>query len=479
MSARVLVVDDLEPNVHLLQAKLTHDYHTVFTASNGREAIASAKANNPDVILLDVMMPEMDGFETCRRLKDDPATRHIPVVMVTALDQRQDRVMGLECGADDFLTKPVDDLQLMARVRSLSRHKMLLDELRRREASGRRLGVIEQTAAVERGLGGRVLIFDDSARAADRLKRILEGEQRPATFQELGALGLGLGGDAPAELLVASLSPARVDALRIVAELRANERTRLLPILAIVDPDDRARGLKALELGVNDLMPKPVDPEELRARARTLLKRKRYADHLRASVDRSLELAVTDQLTGLHNRRYMEAQLKGLMTRAAHGGPPVSVLIVDLDYFKRVNDGHGHDAGDDVLRAFAARLASNFRPTDLVCRFGGEEFVVIMPDTRAREAEVIAQRLRQHVQDAAFRLPTGEDLSMTISGGVAVSEGPGDSPDSILKRADEALYRAKTEGRNRILLDGAIAQNENARLDGRAFDGQAPGTWRR
>lgn len=476
MSARVLVVDDLEPNVHLLQAKLTHDYHTVFTASNGRDAIASAKANNPDIILLDVMMPEMDGFETCRRLKEDPATRHIPVVMVTALDQRQDRVMGLECGADDFLTKPVEDLQLMARVRSLSRHKMLLDELRRREASGRRLGVIEQTAAVEKGLGGQVLIFDDNPRAADRLKRILEGEQRPMTFHEMSALGLG--GDSAAELLVATIMPGRVDALRIVAELRANERTRLLPILAILDPDDRARGLKALDLGVNDLMSKPVDPEELRARVRTLLKRKRYADQLRATVDRSLEMAVTDQLTGLHNRRYMEVQLRGLMARAAHGGQPVSVLIVDLDYFKRVNDSHGHDAGDDVLRAFAGRLASNFRPTDLVCRFGGEEFVVIMPETRAREAELIAERLRQHIQDAAFQLPTGETVQMTVSGGVAVSEGPVDTPDGILKRADEALYRAKTEGRNRILLDGAIAQNENARPGSRAFESQIPGLWR-
>eukprot|EP01034_Spumella_vulgaris_P039912 gene39912-49332_t len=125
--------------------------------------------------------------------------------------------------------------------------------------------------------------------------------------------------------------------------------------------------------------------EELLARTRTLIKRKRHIDQLRLTVDSSMELAVTDQLTGLHNRRYMESQLKSLLARSSRGGPPVSVLIADIDHFKRVNDLFGHDAGDDVIREFAARLASNFRPRDLACRYGGEEFVVIMPETNAND----------------------------------------------------------------------------------------------
>jgi two-component system cell cycle response regulator len=143
MSARILVVDDIEANVRLLEAKLTAEYYEVLTANPmGRPRIAIAAAERPDIILLDVMMPGMDGFQTCRRLKDDPETRHVPVVLVTALDSRADRVAGLEAGADEFLTKPIDDVMLFARVRSLTRLKMVIDELRQREASGRRMGVI-------------------------------------------------------------------------------------------------------------------------------------------------------------------------------------------------------------------------------------------------------------------------------------------------------------------------------------------------
>jgi two-component system cell cycle response regulator len=146
MSARILVVDDIESNVRLLEAKLSAEYFEVLTAYDGPTALAIAGSERPDIILLDVMMPGMDGFQVCRRLKEDPTTRHVPVVLVTALDGRADRVAGLEAGADDFLTKPIDDVMLMARVRSLTRLKGVIDELRAREASGRRVGVIAGAA---------------------------------------------------------------------------------------------------------------------------------------------------------------------------------------------------------------------------------------------------------------------------------------------------------------------------------------------
>ena len=140
MSARILVVDDIEANVRLLEAKLNAEYYDVSAAYDGPSALVAASSNHPDIILLDVMMPGMDGFEVCRRLKADATTRHIPVVLVTALDGRQDRLAGLKAGADDFLTKPIDDVALFARVRSLTRLKLVIDELRQREASGRKIG---------------------------------------------------------------------------------------------------------------------------------------------------------------------------------------------------------------------------------------------------------------------------------------------------------------------------------------------------
>lgn len=184
MTARILVVDDVEANVRLLEAKLTIEYFDVMTCTDGTTALRLAAMEQPDIVLLDVMMPGMDGFETCRRLKADPATRHIPVVLVTALDGREDKIKGLDAGADDFLTKPLDDVILLARVRSLTRLKLVMDELREREESGRRLGVTTDGAGRLRGSGGRVLIVDDNERQAARIAEELSREHRPLVETE-------------------------------------------------------------------------------------------------------------------------------------------------------------------------------------------------------------------------------------------------------------------------------------------------------
>ncbi len=141
MTARVLVVDDVPANVRLLEARLTAEYFDVVTATGGQDALAVCERAECDLVLLDVMMPDMDGFEVCRRLKSNPATQHIPVVMVTALDQPSDRVRGLEAGADDFLTKPIPEMALIPRVRSLARLKVVTDELRMRALTSREIGI--------------------------------------------------------------------------------------------------------------------------------------------------------------------------------------------------------------------------------------------------------------------------------------------------------------------------------------------------
>jgi two-component system cell cycle response regulator len=454
MTARILVVDDIEANVKLLEAKLSAEYYEVVTATDGVTALAMAASERPDIILLDVMMPGMDGFQVCRRLKDDPVTRHIPVVLVTALDGRADRIAGLEAGADEFVTKPIDDVIMFSRVRSLTRLKLVIDELREREASGRRIGVIAGAAARLAGTGGRVLIVDDNERQAQRILTELSIEHRPIVESDAEKAHLAARG--PADLVIVNIAARNFDGLRFSAGLRSDEATRHLPILAVYDPDDRARAIKALELGVNDLLAKPIDPQELSARARTQIKRKRYTDFLRNNLDNSLELAVTDQLTGLHNRRYMIGQLDALVQRAVRGGPPVAALLIDVDHFKKINDSFGHDVGDEVLREFGVRLASNVRAIDLPCRYGGEEFVTIMPDTMLVDAERIADRIRRQIGGSPFRVAAGSELlTVTISIGVAVTLGERDTPEALLKRADEALYEAKASGRNRVISRAA------------------------
>ncbi|ESQ74621.1 PleD family two-component system response regulator [Asticcacaulis sp. AC402] len=454
MTARVLIVDDIPANVRLLQAKLEAEYYEVLTAHDGRLAMDMAVEHQPDIILLDVMMPEIDGYEVCRRLKEATETRHIPIILITALDGRDDRLSGLEAGADDFLTKPVDDIILMARLHALVRLKQMADDLRAREASSRRAGLIDNDVYHRQiSATGNVLVLDDNVRQAERLMVQLGEDHRCAYETDpVKALRIAAG---RVDLVVLNLLAKSFDPLRWVAQLRSQEATRQRPVLAIVNSEERKQMLKGLELGVNDVVPRPVDMQELRIRAKTQIRRKRYGDFLRNILDRSLELAVTDPLTGLNNRRFLDHQLSVHMSRHIKGGPVVSVLLLDIDFFKRINDGYGHDAGDEVLREFARRVSLSVRAIDMACRYGGEEFVVLMPETEERDALNIAERVRSQIADQPFTLAEGSEIRVTVSVGVSTSQGVGDSPEGLIKRADEGVYEAKQSGRNKVVVRAA------------------------
>jgi len=457
MTARVLVVDDLPANVKLLEARLSAEYFDVITAYNGRDAIAVCERAECDIVLLDVMMPDMDGFEACRRLKSNPATHHIPVVMVTALDQPSDRVRGLEAGADDFLTKPVTDVALVSRVRSLARLKMVTDELRMRAVTSKEIGIEspEREAIAETGRNGRVLIVDDRASSYERIVATLAGEHT-VEVEENPNDALFRAAEGHYELVIVSLGLQHFDGLRLCSQLRSLERTRNLPILAVAEADNNARLVRGLEIGVNDYLLRPIDKNELLARARTQIKKKRYTERLRDNVQMSIEMAITDALTGLFNRRYMEMHLATLVEQSANRGKPIAVLILDIDYFKAINDGHGHDAGDDVLREFSLRVRKAIRNIDLACRYGGEEFVIVMPETDMGVATMVAERLRRLIANEPFAIEQGMRLlDVTISIGIAALVNPTDTAAAMLKRADQALYRAKRDGRNRVVPDAA------------------------
>ncbi|MEM8988187.1 MAG: PleD family two-component system response regulator [Pseudomonadota bacterium] len=458
MTARILVVDDLEPNVKLLEAKLMAEYFEVVTAMSGADALTIAAEEQPDIVLLDVMMPEMDGFEVCRHLKNNPATEHIPVVMVTALDQQSDRVAGLEAGADDFLTKPVEDVALFARVKSLTRLKMMTDELRLRESTSAELGLLPDDARqMDDEKVAHILVIDDDARQAEKVKFGI-GEPHVVAIESDEVAAIALSRDNDYDLIIVNLNRQEGDGLRLCSQLRSLEQTRHTPVLIAVQKDDVKRLVRALEMGVNDYLVKPIDPNELSARVRTQLRRKRYTERLQTNFQLSLEVAVTDTLTGLYNRRYLANHLRALFDSMTAKKRPLSVMFLDIDYFKKINDSYGHDAGDLVLKEFARRLSSNVRGIDLACRYGGEEFVVVMPDTDQGFAYMVAERLRQDIADEPVSLGESEaDLNVTVSIGIATSgAGSGiESPQDLIQRADEALYDAKNGGRNRVVADAA------------------------
>lgn len=454
MSARVLIVDDIAANLKLLEARLMADYFDVLCANSGPEALEILERNMVDIVLLDVMMPGMDGFEVCRRIKANPQTMHIPVVMVTALDQTSDRVTGLTAGADDFLTKPVNDMALISRVKSLVRIKMMTDELRSRANTSEQMGLDggDFLQSLMQQNGGRLLLVDDMRSSSERVRKQVRGKFE-LMLENDPQVALQRCADENFDCVMINLDMRTYDALRLCSQLRSLETTRMLPILVLADESDEGRIMRALDLGVNDYIRQPVDKNELLARMHTQVLRKRYTDALRESIQQTMEMAIMDGLTKLYNRRYMTTHLDALLKNAKEKQKPLSLLLMDIDFFKSVNDTYGHDAGDEVLQEFSNRMRKNTRGIDLVCRYGGEEFVVVMPDTDHSLAMVVAERIRKKVAEKSFIIHKGRQMiDVTVSIGLASTRNGEGDQDGLLKRADEALYRAKKEGRNRVII---------------------------
>jgi diguanylate cyclase (GGDEF)-like protein len=317
-SARILIVDDHEDNVELLQARLEARGYSTETARDGQQALDRVAQNPPDLILLDVMMPVVDGIEVARRVKADPRLPFIPIIMQTALDATESKVEGLDAGADDYITKPINFAELEARVNSLLRIKALQEDLAQRE--------------------------------------------------------------------------------RQLAEM--NDRLR--------------------------------------------------------------HISQTDALTELDNRRYVEERLAEMWGHAQRFSEPLACVMCDLDKFKPVNDTYGHQAGDQVLKQYAQILRHEAREIDRVGRYGGEEFILLLPGTSAEAAAVFAERVREATEAHEFTFPGGT-IHCTMSCGVAAwPHAAVDSADGLVKAADDALYVAKERGRNRVVRFDSEEYREHA-----------------
>jgi len=451
MSARILIVDDLAPNLHLLEVKLSAQYYDVVTAMSGKQALKLAENEKFDLILLDAMMPGLNGFEVCKRLKSNPTTWHIPVVMVTALEETKDRIRGLEAGADDFITKPIDDFNLLARVKSLLRLKMVTDQLL--SHTGHSMENSRPMLEVLDNRKGRVLIVDDHERKLEKTAEPLRGtheivlETDPKKAVDLINNKI--------DLVIVSLVSTQFDGLRFCARLRSDAVTRDTPILAIGDPEAEATLVRAYDIGINDTLMRPIEAQELQARVNTQLKRKFYADSLKENFSESMEMVVTDPMTGLGNRRHFDRSVAPLFDQLNETGQMFSLVIFDVDHFKRVNDILGHDVGDIVLKEVAARLASNMRSIDVVSRYGGEEFLIAMPDTDQAAAVVAADRIRSLIGGTPITVGD-QAFSIAVSAGVSEAR-QGEQFRDVFKRADGALYSAKQAGRNQVC--GAVQSN--------------------
>jgi len=454
MTGRILVVDDVATNRIVMKVKLAAACYTVEQADSGTRALRAARRDAPDLILLDVVMPDMSGLDVCRQLKADPATADIPVVLITALTDRASKMAGLEAGADDFLTKPVDEVTLLARVRSLLRARDTARELRQRGDSA--LGFAEASSDFNaKEAPGRIALIASGPKGAVLWKTALDdrvGGKVTILPRDTALTGFGNEEeDAPDVFVIAADLTQRNEGLRLLSDLRSRPATRNAATVMILPEGDSERAAIALDLGAHDILYDPFDPEELAIRIRAQLGRKRQADRLRASLQAGLEMAVTDSLTGLHNRRFGMYQLDRMLAQGRRG---VAVMLLDIDHFKRVNDTHGHSVGDRALTLVARRLRTELRTGDLLARIGGEEFLVALPDSDRAAALECAERLRAAVADHMF-LVGGETppLAITLSVGLALARsGTAETAQSLIDRADTALYSAKAMGRDQVTL---------------------------
>ncbi|WP_339949641.1 diguanylate cyclase [uncultured Albimonas sp.] len=429
MPGRILIAGGPSVDAHRLADRLADAFLAVHAAPDGRDALDHALASEPDLVIADVRAGGISGLALCRALKAHAALLHVPLLIAGVDVAPRDRLATLEAGADDFLSLPIADAPLLARLRNLLRVKAMIDELRARDRTARSLGLVAWTPAsgplapdLVEPPGDLLLVRSDAGarRRAAQLSTALGLSVRRAAD---GREALELVDDAPPELVLIEPDPeapgAVEAALRLVAALRARPAARDAGVLAALPEGSAAT---ALDLGASDCVAASTDLAELGARLRTQLRRKRCSDRLRDAVRQGLELAVTDPLTGLFNRRYAETHLAAMVAQCAAARQPLSLMLLDLDRFKQINDCHGHPAGDAVLRGFAARLRAAVRGVDLVARIGGEEFCVALPGADEAEARGVAERVRAAVAAAPFPAPEGGDVAVTVSIGVAVAE---------------------------------------------------------
>ena len=449
MTATILVVDDLEQNVKLLEAKLLSEYYTVITANNGLKALEALEQNKIDLVLLDVMMPEMDGFEACSKIKSNPETTHIPVVMVTALSDIADRVKGLEAGADEFLTKPINDTALFARVKSLTRMKTVIDELKLRNKTSAELGgnVIEVKDTFTEC---KILILDDDIIQAKNLKAQLTditeqiyGLSSPDEIDSFASF-------CP-DLVIISCQMDVDDPLRIGVMLRSKPNFKNASLMLLAEEDNIPMVMKGMEIGINDYFIYPVDRSELQARVKTQLRKKQYQDDLRTELEESVDLSTKDGLTGLFNRRYFDIHIQQMAEKSVETNQKMCMMMFDMDHFKEVNDTYGHPAGDAVLKTLSSTLKSSFRVTDLISRYGGEEFVVLLNNIDLDKGLKIAEKVRAAIENTDFVIPDHEEpLKKTTSIGIAEYNSE-ETIEDFISRVDKALYEAKETGRNKVV----------------------------
>lgn len=461
MLGKILIVDQIATNRIALRAKLGAAQFDVAQAASLREAMSVAKAYGPDLVLTTAHLPDGKAEDLLAQIQGQDRVAIPSVLVLCDHDSEAQRLTLLRAGANDVVASRTPDVLLLARIRTLVRASNSDAEWRMRDDTTRALGFAEATGGFTRPQNVH-LVGSNAKRLTPLMEELkarignLRVEVAPA-----GDLLPSQGTNAAADAYVLVFGDAGVaDMLRLMSTIRCHKASRNAAIFVLQECEDAELAAYALDMGADDLTSLCVPAGEICLRLSVLLRRKRQADELRATVQTGLEAAVSDPLTGLHNRRYAMPHLARLLERAQSSGRPVAVMLADMDHFKRINDRYGHAAGDAVLIETSERLRNNLRAVDLVARIGGEEFLIVLPGVTMENARKAANRLCTLIHEAPCTLPDGaEPINVSVSIGLTIYD-PTEAaaaretatPESLVARADKALYRAKEKGRNRVRL---------------------------
>ncbi len=454
LKSRILIVDDDPANVKLLKAKLSLNAFMTIEAFSGKECLNKAQKEHPDLILLDIMMPGIDGFEITRILKRDKTTRDIPIIHVTALDRSINRIRSLEAGADEFLNKPINTEELLTRIRSLLRLKKYCEQLKTRKESKRRfLSPEKQNFAFQNmDLKAAILVVDTNEKDVAFYEKNVCAYCSSLFITGSGKEALNIVESKPIDIVILDISLLDMDGYEVCRRLKKTDRTRNIQVMTITSKTDIKSKIRAIELGTDDYLIKPVGSLELKARIKSFIRKKVYLDILVAKYESAFHSAITDQLTNLYNHAFFKHYLELELTRALRQKHPLTLLIIDIDDFKQINDYYGHQEGDRILRKMGHIFRSSVREIDVCARYGGDEFAVVLPYADRVIGGMIAERLWKKIALIKNKQEKrAENEYIKVSIGISVCPQDALDVQGLIQKADMAMYQSKKNGKNRII----------------------------
>ncbi|RME02002.1 MAG: diguanylate cyclase [Deltaproteobacteria bacterium] len=445
--ARIFVVDDQEEIRELLYEHLIQEGFQVSLASSGEEALEALATVAPDLLLLDVQLPGLSGIEVTRRIRQMEQFRDLPILMMTGYIKESTKQRALDAGANDFLGKPFSGVELISRIRTFLKVKTLSESLQVHQSSTQAFTADEEG---EETTGHRVLLLAPPGPSATLIT---------TTLTDSGFESIQLDGEGTTEAILQEVARIAPDIVICDLGIGREKSIELLRELSQAGGPDRRLILVAesshldeelLALQIDDYILLPIEPIEIQLRLQSLIRNWRQQAQAHQSYRKAVLRAITDSLTKLYNHGYFREYLNQEIQRAQRYELPVSLIMIDIDYFKEYNDQHGHPQGDRVLKEMARLFHEAIRTTDMAARYGGEEFAIVLLETEKRSAFEIAERIRKSVE--AFEFPEQEmqpERNLTISLGLATFPDDADSADALIRNADRALYRAKIHGKNR------------------------------